>query len=160
MPLAIKASGGLICRANPEPQALRENVVKPEDFRQLKPGDKIRIVDNTCGHNYEIGTVVEVFRNTGTSICARRNDGQIGNNLSLLDVAPRPSGKTVEDYRRELDALSAKVVEINDRLACMEVLGVDMLDENEYIVWKSLDTLESDAPRREKVKIISELLGR
>ena len=110
--------------------------MKTKAFKKLKIGDKVRVVDNVCDHNYEIGDVITVTYRDATYIRGTRPGGCVGNNLQCEDVDPALC--TIEHYQGELDRLSAATAEIEVRIACMQTLGVETLDENEYRVYRAL----------------------
>jgi hypothetical protein len=47
-------------------------------YQKIKEGDTVKVVKNTCGHDYEIGDIYEVKR-------ISRLDGLYGNHRLVLD---------------------------------------------------------------------------
>jgi hypothetical protein len=134
--------------------------------KKFKVGNKIKVIANKGGHNYEIGEVYKVVKIYNDSLTAKSLDGKfVGNSLYGTEI--EFVSLTIDELKEDNESLKANIAEIqkeiednNLKIAWMEENGVSEYDENQFKAFRTLSLLEDETlSKLEKAKLIGELVS-
>jgi hypothetical protein len=131
---------------------------KLSTFNGLKKGAKVKVIDNTNSHNYDVGTVYTMQINgSGTHMSRPFAEFREGNNLKASDCVLY-SDYSVAGMEKEVEDLKKQIADIQEKINLCKELGLTLYDETYITVHKTLQTLKGKASDAEKTRIIVALL--
>jgi len=125
-------------------------------WKGLKKGQKFKVVSNNNSHNYPIGVVLTMSRD---GECAVYNSLDIGDIVLIggIDLI-KDMKENIAEKVVEKEKLESEIVELEDRIKYCEDNDLTKFDEDEFKVFKVLETLKGDTSQKEKAKIIAKLI--
>lgn len=123
-------------------------------MKNYKPGDRVRVTQQTCGHNIPIGTIIILGMALGNGFFQVPDRGT---NINPSDI--EPALKTKEDFEKELASLEAKTEAARQRVAFMKKTKSDTFDETEFKVYQALQEIKGKGSDLAKAKAIAKLIN-
>jgi len=121
----------------------------------MKKGDFIKVIGNTNGNNYTIGSIYKIYRIVGHNIIIAEKNGWIGNHLKISDLELIP--KTKKYFNNEIKRIEKELDLLLVQLRFLNETDNKIVDKGEFMAWYILKTLESND--NNKYKKISRIIN-
>ena len=125
----------------------------------FKVGDRIKVVANSCNHNYQIGRIyiVSYVNAMARSLTASDLNGRLGNNLIYADIELVLPNRA--DIESEIRSLTEQVRELEAKLDYLDENDLDECEENDFRAYRVLTLIEDqNMDKKEKLSIIAKYM--
>lgn len=118
-------------------------------IRKMKVGDRIKLIANSNGHNYQLNKIYVIISGGGGQFQARDPEsGWVGNNITQADAVLY--AYTKEEIEKDIKNYEDKIHKDKMKLEYMTEENKTELDETEFIAWYLVKIMESTDPRKKE----------
>ena len=131
---------------------------KIHSIKSVKIGDRFKVVGNLS--KCKKGDILISEQNSSTGMFIARKEDGIQITVYLDDGTVERIEISKKEIERKLESLKDEITELEDKLLYIKETGRESLDEEKYIRYKILQTINSDSSPDEKEDVIETLLER
>lgn len=122
------------------------------NFYDSSAGDEIKVTSNPHG-----GGVCFTILKSGTNQITYQPSKDF---RRILSASKERIQENITNYKKQIASINDKIKEEQSKLDWMEEAGVDNFNQDEYTIWKALETLEKKGiSKMEKVKKLNEIIN-